>query len=257
MSEDRLLETIGRSAREEQKDDARFERLARGDADAELERAAADDPAMAIRLAGSRPLDDATIDRITARTLAVAKKAPAAKVVPVWRRRLVTLAGPLALAAAMLVYVGVQRGPGGPELPEYSVTATGEQAMRGPAQPHERDPARASARLRLSRNARDARDARFELLLRPATAPEGKVVAYAFTFGPGPEPVPLDAKVEIAPDGPVRMSGPSRVLDGVREIRIVVGEPTAIGKFDDAASRAQSGTSDAHVRVLTIPIDRE
>jgi hypothetical protein len=164
-----------------------------------------------------------------------------------WKRITMT-AGPLALAAAMLVYVTGERGPQGPELPPYSVTASSEHAMRGRTE--------ASEHLHVAKGI--GRDARFELLLRPATAPQGKVVAYAFTFAAlGAEPVPLDAKVEIAPEGAVRLTGASRSLEGAREIRIVVGEPIAIGKFDDAAARAASSKSDARVRVLSVPIDRE
>ena len=157
-----------------------------------------------------------------------------------------TIAGPLALAAAMVVYVTAQRGPSGPELPAYSVSASGEQSMRGATE--------ADARLRLGKG----RDARFELVLRPATAPAEKVVAYPFTFvAPGSEPAPLEAAIEIAPEGAVRVTGSSRLLEGVHEIRIVVGAPAAIGKFDDAAARARSGVTDARVRVLTVPIDRD
>ena len=63
--------------------------------------------------------------------------------------------------------------------------------------------------------------------------------------------------VQIAPEGAVRLTGASRALTGASEIRVVLGEPTAIGKFDDAAARAAANRSDAHVRVLVIPIDRE
>ncbi len=251
MNEDEILARVGEHVRGEQKDDALFERVARGEATpeelAELERAAADDAELAARLAASRPLDADVIDRIAARA---PKPAP---VVPIasrsrLRQRLVLAAGPLALAAAMLFYFTSQRGPSLAELPAYAVSATGEQAMRGPAEP--------AARLRVSRS--PARDAKFEIVLRPATAPAGKVVAYAFTFAtPAADPAPLEAKVEIAPEGAVRLSGPSRAIAGVKEVRIVVGEPTAIGKFDDAAARAATNRSDTHVRVLTVPIDSE
>ncbi len=163
-------------------------------------------------------------------------------------RRLVLAAGPLALAAAMILYVTSQSGPSVADLPAYTVTAVGAQPIRGPAG--------SSTRLRVPKAARS--DARFEVLLRPATAPQEKVVAYAFTFqGSASEPAPLEAKVEIAPEGAVKLTGSSRALEGAAEIRIVVGVPLAIGKFDDAATRARSAKSDAHVQVLTVPIDRE
>ncbi|MBX3211888.1 MAG: hypothetical protein KF850_07640 [Labilithrix sp.] len=165
----------------------------------------------------------------------------------VWKHRLVTAAGPLALAAAMIVYFIVQSGPSAPPLPAYTVTALTDPAAP-PAGP-------AAARLRLPAGARSSR---FEIELRPESAPEGKVVAYAFTLdAPDAEPAPLDAKVELAPEGMVRLSGSARALEGAREIRVVLGEPASIGKFVDAAARAASRTTDAAVRVLAIPIDRD
>ena len=277
-TEDDVLARIGQTAREAQEDDARLERVARGEAEpseiADLEREAAADPKLALRLEGSRPFDAAVVDRIT-KSVSAPQAEPVVEVAPgktaevvafrpahperpsttpnAWWRRLVLAAGPLALAAAMIVYVGGQSGPSAPDLPAYTLTAVGPQAMRGPAE--STDPA-ASTRLRLPRGV--GRDARFELLLRPATAPQGKVVAYAFTFeGPSSEASPLDAKVEIAPEGSVKLTGASRAVEGATEIRVVLGAPAAIGKFDDAATRARSAKSDAHVLVLTIPIDRE
>lgn len=178
-----------------------------------------------------------------------AAKAPAATTgAGAWKRRLITMAGPLALTAAMLVYVFGQRGPNGPALPEYTVAATGAPAASGSAVPE--------TRLRLAKSA--GRGARFELVLRPAAQPEEPVVAYAFTFStPSSEPVPLEAKVEIAPEGGIRLTGSARALEDAREIRIVVGAPAAIGKFVDAAARAAASTTDAQVRVLSVAIDRE
>jgi hypothetical protein len=258
--------------------DDRFERVASGEAErgenADRERAAAVDPQLAAPPERTRPLDAAAADPI-ARSVSASKAEPVVEVAPgktaevvalrpatperpattasAWRRRLVLAAGPLALAAAMIVYVGGQSGPSAPDLPAYTLTAVGPQAKPGAAE--STDPA-ASTRLRLPRGV--GRDARFELLLRPATAPQGKVVAYAFTFGgTSSEASPLEAKVEIAPEGSVKLSGSSRAVEGATEIRVVLGAPTAIGKFDDAAARARSASGDAHVLVLTVPIDRE
>lgn len=262
MTEDDVLARVGRLAREEQSDDARFERVARGEADAaeleELEQKAAADPVLATRLDGSRPLEEKAVDRITERVLAAragkgARREQAGEGATVvslharWVKRLVTGVGPLALAAAMILYVvaGPRLGPSSPELPDYSVTATSEQAMRGAGE--------ASARLRVGK----ARDARFEIVLRPATAPATKVVAYAFAMGePGSDANPLDAKTEVSDEGAVRITGASRMLEGAREIRIVVGDPASIGKFDDAVRRATSG-GEGPARVLVVPIDRE
>ncbi|MBN9162203.1 MAG: hypothetical protein BGO98_09745 [Myxococcales bacterium 68-20] len=177
-----------------------------------------------------------------------AAKAPAASNgAGAWKRRLITVAGPLALAGAMLVYVIGQRGPNGPPLPDYTVAATGAPAGGS---------AVSETHLRLAKSA--GRGARFELVLRPAAQPEEPVVAYAFTFStPSSEAVPLDAKVEIAPAGAIRLTGSARALEDAREIRIVLGTPAAIGKFVDAAARAAANTTDAQVRVLSVPIDRE
>jgi hypothetical protein len=274
MTEEDVLTRIGAHAREEQKDDARFERVARGTADeaelAELERAAAVDPELAMRLEGSRPLEGRVIERIAARAAAArttraAKPSEVVTTKPVtterphenvhslrgrWRPRLMTGAGAVALAAAMLLYVmaGPNGGSSEPELPSYTVTATGEQAMRGPAEP--------SKRLRVG----SGKDARFELVLRPATAPGTKIVAYGFSMmatGDAPDASPLDAKIEVAPEGAVRITGRSRMIEGAREIRVVIGAPASIGKFDDAAARAKLGKSDPQVHVVVIPVDYE
>jgi hypothetical protein len=165
-----------------------------------------------------------------------------------WRRLLVLAAGPIALAAAMIVYVTTQSGPALPDLPPYSADVSGVRGDGGPAEP--------GARLRVASASNES--ARFEIVLRPATAPAGKIVAYAFTLGAGvSEPTPLDARVAFAPDGAIRLTGASRALGRSSEIRIVLGEPAAIGKFDEAAARAASDRSDARVRVLVVPIDRE
>ena len=141
MTEDDILSQIGKHARGTQKDDARFERVARGEADAaelaELERAAKDDPELAARLAASRPLEPALIDQIATRSVAPKAKpavvrAAIAKPLPSpWKRRITLAAGPLALAAAMIVYVTTQMGPSGPELPAYSVSAVGDGRCAG------------------------------------------------------------------------------------------------------------------------------
>ena len=162
-----------------------------------------------------------------------AAKAPAASNgAGAWKRRLITVAGPLALAGAMLVYVIGQRGPNGPPLPDYTVAATGAPAGGS---------AVSETHLRLAKSA--GRGARFELVLRPAAQPEEPVVAYAFTFS--------------TPTGAIRLTGSARALEDAREIRIVLGTPAAIGKFVDAAARAAANTTDAQVRVLSVPIDRE
>lgn len=255
-----LLARIGAHARDEQRDDAHHERVALGEESAE----------------GSEvgPLDSAAIDRITARAVASLgaksseKKEPAAAPAPkdkdnvvraTFGRWLITLAGPLAIAAALVLFISSQRGPTkptGPELPLYAIAASGEQTTRGAPGAVGGGAPPPESRLHLGKTGRDGR---YAIVLRPATAPIGKVVAYAFVVGDVLDNAePLDAKVEIAPEGSVRITGPSRSLEGARRIRVVVGAPEAIGKFDDALARVKSpGEGDAHVRVLTIEIDRD
>src|SRR5688572_19463839 len=81
-----------------------------------------------------KPLGDDAVDRIVARVApfeAAAK--PPAKVIafPRWAR---TYAAPIAVAAAVVLFVATREHAGdGPELPGYAVTASGEQALRGDA----------------------------------------------------------------------------------------------------------------------------
>lgn len=259
MKEDEVLAGVRDHVRAERADDVALEAIARGEAGsevaAELERRAASDADAAALVAASRPLGDDVVSLIAAKVgpkpsaekasaeKASAEKPGAAKVTP-FRRRAVMIAGPVALAACMLFYFGV-REPAltGVLLPDYSVVASSQKEMRGAAE------ARPSLELR------GGPDAEFEILARPATT-TGKVVAFAFAIGDG-EPNPVEAKVEIAPEGAVRIRGRGRALDGAREVRVVVGTATdSIKRYEDALSRARSGKSDAKVRVLVVPITR-
>lgn len=164
-----------------------------------------------------------------------------------WRSRLTLVAGPVALAAAMLIYIGSQSGPASAVLPVYALTIDGRPAQVAPNEP---------ATFRLG-DAERAPGARFELVLRPSSPPSNPVIAYAFTLAEGAsDPAPLDSDVELMPGGVVRFKGRSRALDGARELRIVLGTAGAIAKFDEAAARAKSGTSDAHVGVLSVRLER-
>lgn len=258
MEEEDLLARIGAHAREEGADDAVWERVARGEATAEelaeLERRAEGDPDVAAMLAATRPLGARSEARIAER---LAPPPAQAGVVAIRRdlgRRALAYVGPLALAAAVILYLVAGRhtrsADEGPELPVYAVTALGQQAMRGPAEP--------ATRLHLKTGA----DAGFEIVARPETAAAERIVAYAFVIGEG-EPSPLDAKVEIAPEGSVRIRGTARALTGAREVRLVLGTPAAIGRFEDAVARARvlvrvdDGPGSARIRVVVIPVDRD
>src|SRR5688572_30791885 len=214
MKEDEILARIGQHVRDEQKDDARFERIARGEASpeeiAELEKAAKSDDVLAARLEAARPFVEVAVARIAAKVkpkkaansdaTASSKETPAAKEgratkteKPARWGRLAAIAAPLALAAGIVLYV-TAGGPRGPELPGYEISATSEQAMRGPAGP--------DTRIRVGAS----RDARFEIVARPATAAPTKLVAYAFVMLDGNKAEPLEAKIEVSPEGAVKVT---------------------------------------------------
>jgi hypothetical protein len=253
MTDDDVVARLRDHERAARSEDALWERVAAGAASpeeiAELERRAADEPEVARMLEATRPLGDDAASRIAsyvapsgrADTRVVALDARRARPLA---RRIATYAGPLALAAALMVYVTASGRDGGALLPEYAVTATGEATMRGPAEP--------TARLRIGREAAST----FEIGLRPATEVAEPLVAYAFALGDG-EPSPLDAQVEVAASGAVRVRGAARALDQAREVRVVIGPPAVIGRFGGALERAATGAGDARVRVVTFAIERE
>ncbi|MBX3186832.1 MAG: hypothetical protein KF819_07450 [Labilithrix sp.] len=252
MNEDELLQRIREHVRDDRADDAALEAVARGDdadpAAAALSRRAKDDAEIAALIDASRPsagLEDAIVARVGGAKSAKNEEKGEKKAgrVVAFRRRAALLAGPLALAAALVLYVTVGSGPSGPELPAYAVSAAGQAAMRGPGD--------ASERLKLTSN-----EGRFEIVARPATAAGVKVVAWVFAIGETPTPDAVDAKVETAAEGSVRITGSARALRGARELRIVIAEAGVLAKFDEALARATENRSDARVRVLSVPIDR-
>lgn len=215
MKEDEIVARIGAHVREERAGDA------------ELEAQAAE-----------APLGDAFVARVTARV------APERPVVVAWPRRIAKVAAPLALAAAVVLFVATRGGGAGPELPGYGITASGEQAMRGSAEP--------SARLRVGHGAAS----RFEIVARPETAVgDANVVAWVFAIEGG-EAQPVDARVDVSKEGAVRVSGDARVLGSANEVRIVVGTPESVATFDAALELAKAGRGDARARVLAVAVDR-
>ncbi len=157
-------------------------------------------------------------------------------------RRHAAIVAPLAVAAAVLLYMR-RADEAHLGLPDYSVVASGEREMRGAGQP------RATLELR------GGADAWFEIVARPATTVPTPVVAYLFAMGEG-EPNPVDAKVDIAAEGSVRIEGQGRALAGARELRLVLGPASDFKRYEDALSRARAGRSDGQVRVLVVPILR-
>lgn len=158
------------------------------------------------------------------------------------RRLLFALAAGAALAIVCAALVWRTAAPSGPPLPEYDVSIAGEPPGAG------------KVGLHVGRGRRDA----FEIVLRPVTAASTKVVVYPFALTVGGEdPAPLDAKVTVLADGAVRIAGERRALEGVNGLRIVVGSPLDIGKFDDAMYRAKAGSSDRNVRVVSVVLVRD
>ena len=194
----------------------------------------------------AKPLGDDAVDRIVAKVSpAKAEKKEPAKVIafPRWAR---TYAAPIAVAAAVVLFVATRNhGGDGPVLPGYAVTASGEQALRGDAPK--------STTLHVGKSAAS----RFEIVLRPDTSVgEAKIVAYAFLME-GDEAAPLDAKVEVAKEGSVKITGDARALGASKELRIVVGTPESAGGYVAAVDRAKSGRGDDRLKVLAVTIERE
>jgi hypothetical protein len=243
MKDEELLSAIRDEARAERARALELERVARGEADGaalgDAERAAA------------RPLEPAAAERIAAAVLrarAVAAKdtEPKRATVTPLRRRLVQLAGPLALAAVMVLYFATRSSPdAAPELPGYAVSVSGEKEMRGAADAP-------SSRLVL----RGGPNARFEILARPAQAAPEHVAAYAFAVRGGDVASLDDAKVEVSKDGAVRVTGAARELEGASAVRLVIGAPRAITTFDDAVERARGQKNDAHTRIVDVVVER-
>lgn len=257
MNDRDVLEKVRDHVRVERADDAALEAIARGEsgvpAVADLEARAVEDEAVRAMVAASRPLGDAVEERIARRlhmkdpSDQTAARPQRGRVVAFMRRAGVVV-GPLALAAAVLLYVIAGRNPDKSHalLPDYTFVAYGEKEMRGT------DDSPPGAPLRL----RGAPDAAFEIVVRPATQTAGHVVAYVFAIGEG-EPNAVQATVEVAPEGSVRIRGRARSLEGARELRVVLGTASdTITRYEDALSRARDGKSDAQVRVLVIPIVR-
>lgn len=280
-----VLALVRDHVREQRADDPALEAIARGDDAAQAaavrslrERAEQGDDVARAMVDACAPLGSDVLDRIAdkvgaparaagpadavgpgaAIATATARKEPPAPArsgrVLAFARRAAIVAAPLAVAAAVFLLAGSRSTEsGGFPLPEFAITASGEKEMRGADAP-------AASVLHV----RGAPDATFEILARPATSIGGaRVIAYAFAIGEG-EPNPIDAKVEIAPEGSVRIRGRVRALMGAREVRVVLagvgdsGAPSdSIKRYEDALVHARDGKSDAQVRVLVVKIVRD
>jgi hypothetical protein len=220
-----LLARLGAHLREEQRNDAALERVARSEASAEELATLRELDELA--LAAARPLPEAAIDRIAA-SVTQARR-PARLFSTSWRRRAAVLVAPLALAAAAVVYVAAPRR-GDDALPDYDVLTTSPATTRGPSPD-------AASRLRLPGVL--GGDLQFLVLLRPRTAAGRPLVAHVFTVDSKGASAPLDVAVDVSADGAVRLQGSARGLASARELRVIVESTTSSGS-----------------RAFVVPIDR-
>lgn len=212
MNDEELLKAVGRSARARQPLDERWDELAAdrlSDAQREklLEAAAASEDA-ADAYEAFRPLGAEFQARVVERLMAnrpadqaadVTLETPAPmgpKVVP-FRRRTLRFAGvPLALAASVLLAVGLvmfMRPGATPALPGYGLRLEGQVTlMRGEAPP----PAAAPF----------APGNHFRVVLTPEERVEGDVIARAYVLDGG-EPEMLAAAPKISSEGAVLIEG--------------------------------------------------
>lgn len=103
-------------------------------------------------------------------------------------------------------------------------------------------------------SAASATATQLDVTLRPASSVDERLAAWPFAVVDGDEePSPLDARVELAKDGAIRIQGaaPARA----REIRVVIA-PAGATKYDEALAHARAGTSDARIRVVLVRVAR-
>jgi anti-sigma factor RsiW len=224
---DKLLQELGRVARERQRAESRDERwesLTEGTLSEEdrreLERLAAQDPSTAEAYEAYKPLDAAAKERIAAsleRQLAgeSVPQAPApARVVPIsssrWRRVVPAVAA-MAAAAVVLILALPRQGP---PLPGYTLALSSEQTVRSGA-PEPEVP-------------RLGPGSQLDVLLRPEQAVEGPMEVRAFLVRPG-EARAWNPPLERSPEGAVRIRGPVEALlsipPGEWTLAVAVGRP--------------------------------
>jgi len=243
---DKLLQELGRVARERQHAearDARWESLTEGtlseEERRELERLAEEDPSTAETYEAFKPLDAGAKERIAARLERQLAEEPAqeaapppARVVPIsssrrWRGLAPALAA-MAAAAAVLVVVLPRQGP---PLPAYTLALSSEQGVRSGA------PGPEVPRL--------GPGSQLDLLLRPEQAVEGPVEVRAFLLRPG-EARAWNPPLERSPEGAVRIRGPVETLlsipPGEWTLAVAVGRPGALPESpDEIRARVEEG----------------
>jgi len=266
MTDEELLKAMGRAARADQPLDERWDKLAAGElTDAErdeLLEAAAHSEEAADAYEAFRPLgaefEARVVERLRAgRAGAARSSAPGAaaeappgrargaepvarKVVPFPQRERRRSFVPLALAASLLVAVGVAtllRQGAAPALPGYGLRLDGQVTlMRGESPPPQAAPFAAGNT--------------FRLVLTPETRVDGEVAARAYLLSDGSiEPLPAPAP-RTSDDGAVLIEGEvgDDVLlpQGAARILVVVGresklpDPAALAARLGAAGQEQS-----------------
>jgi hypothetical protein len=270
MNDEELMKALGRTARTEPALDERWDKLAAGtlsdtEREALLEEAARSDEAAqayeAFRPLGAefqarvvhRLLDEAARSdqspaseassgavRTAAAVPADARPAEAARVVPFRRRATRFTVVPLALAASLLLAVGVvtfMRPGAVPALPGYGLALEGQVTlMRGQTPPPQAAPF--------------AQGNHFRLVLTPATRVEGQVVARGYVLSDG-EPAPLVAPApRISDDGAVLIEGEVgrdvQLPQGNARLLVIVGresklpDPRVLAEQLGAAGQSQS-----------------
>lgn len=196
------------------------------------------------------PLDAQATAALDARVAALLSDAQPAEVVRLparrLRRNLGIAGGMLALAAAVLLMVQVQREPA-LVLPPYQGTLEGsDRALRGA---HDGP---SGERARISPGAQVTLDVQ---PLEPL-AHRGPLAARLFLLQ-GERAEALDVPVQISRHGAVRVSAPYETLFGTRhgawDLVLFVGESAQLPGAADASERAQHDATD--LRVLHFPVE--
>lgn len=207
-----LEEQLAAAARESTRDDALLERLAAGQLTPaerlELERRASVDPDLRQAIELCQPLDAASRERVVHRLTEGRSNVVALE--PRRARRWVM--GGLALAAGLTAAIVLPRLLGTSPATNYTLEASGDATQRS---------APSDGPLKVSAGSRVV------LVARPASAttPPGHVQA-SIAPGAGGSFQPLEATVDRAPDGAVRvvLEGSTLGAPGAYRLRLVLGE---------------------------------
>jgi hypothetical protein len=183
------------------------------------------EPAAALLDTSPRPLDDLTRARIADDVVAHVR--PAKPKQP-WLR-FAGAAGGIAAAAAIALFLR-SRGTEADALPPYVVYASGASVVRGPSVPRE------GCRLKASEQGA------FEVVAQASEPVRGPVGAQAFVSRGG-LPERMLVSIDASAQGSIRVTGPSRLLLGASEFRMVIGRGAEASS--EAASRHATSTGES------------